>query len=740
MNKKIKLAVSAILVAVLAFGLSGCGGQNSADTPPGTDEEWQGNWERPDMPDIPDEPEVHVCNHACFVCGYCLDPSCQEEPCKTKCYEHDAEGRERTEMVLNGTDERVNREGGVFIEGTHIGGISQNANMKITWRVYAPEDVVVCLGATVSEMTESNFVTSATPIAVNGEPFYSRAEVPAGSTSWSNFVTSWLGCVTLKKGVNDIVITNPNSSGAYNIQDIRFMTPVELEWQDALGREECTHKNDEGYCTDYSSNNYYCLDKDVTGWQKLNIWGGDDKVLKYNSGGGTLWNDAENEQCIGYIDGANTRQTVIWSFEATEETYVKLSLETSINRGGTAFADLWELTFNDQPVETDGYTVVYDGDTSAGVYATYTFSTVAYVKAQPGLNTFMMVHKDTTMGYNIRSLDLIYQNGALTAAQAEKPGGEEELPEAPVTEGEWYSFESEEALLTPGQTGDIRIEDNEKAAGGKHLGNVFNNYDATIQFNVNAAEDCTAGLYAALAFGGVADYVGIFTLEVNGKSVPVNLTYTPSADAADWTTPQDFWVTNVDLTAGNNTITFTITGGCGNFDCIKLISPAEITPGEVPPEEPQEPEDPITDGQSYKVNGEDAVFAAGSMGMPSVNNEATAEGGKAIGNICNNYNATLTFTVNSAEAAKAGLYMQMALGASPSEGILTITVNGESVVVPTTFVSQGAANWTTYESYWLANIDLNAGENVIVLTVTGGCGNLDYLEFISASEITAVIS
>lgn len=43
----------------------------------------------------------------------------------------------------------------------------------------------------------------------------------------------------------------------------------------------------------------------------------------------------------------------------------------------------------------------------------------------------MMVHKDTTMGYNIRSLDLIYQNGALTAAQAEKPGGEEELPEAP---------------------------------------------------------------------------------------------------------------------------------------------------------------------------------------------------------------------------------------------------------------------------------------------------------------------
>lgn len=735
MNKKFKVAVSAVLAAAMLFGVTACDTDKSADTPPGADEEWQGNWERPDMPDIPEEPDIHVCNHACFVCGYCLDPTCEEEACKIKCYEHDAEGRARAEMVLNGTDERVNREGGVFIEGTHIGGVSQNANMKITWRVIAPEDVVVCLGATVSEMTESNFVTGATPITVNGEPFYSRAEVPAGSTSWTNFVTSWLGCVTLKEGVNDIVITNPNSSGAYNIQDIRFMTPVELEWSDALGREPCSHQNEQGYCTDYDSNNFYCLKKDVTGWQKLNIWGGDDKVLKYNAGGGSLWNDAENEQCIGYIDGANTQQTVIWSFEATEETYVQLSLETSVNRGGAAFADLWELTFNGQPLATDGYTEVYEGDTSAGVYATYTFSTVAYVKAQPGLNTFMMVHKNTTMGYNIRSLDLTYQNGTLAAAQAEKPDGGAEMPETPVTEGESYIFESENAQLTSGTSGEMRLEENEKASGGKHLGNVFNNYEATIQFSIRAEEACTAGLYASIAFGAVADYAGIFVLEVNGESVPVNYTYTPSADAADWSTPQEFWVTNIDLAKGENTVTFTITGGCGNFDCITLIAPSHLEEGEG---QTEEPDVPITEGESYKINGEDAVFTAGDMGMPSVNDEATADGGKAVGNICNNYNATLTFTVDVAEDCSAGLYMQMALGASPSENILTMAVNGKDVAVPSVFTAQGAADWITYERFWLANVDLIQGENVIVLTVTGGCGNFDYLELISPSAITGI--
>ena len=85
MNRRIKVLAASVLAVVLAFGLSACKPENSGDVPPGTDEEWQGNWERPDTPSEPDEPELHVCNHACFVCGLCLDPSCEEEECKEKC-------------------------------------------------------------------------------------------------------------------------------------------------------------------------------------------------------------------------------------------------------------------------------------------------------------------------------------------------------------------------------------------------------------------------------------------------------------------------------------------------------------------------------------------------------------------------------------------------------------------------------------------------------------------------------
>ena len=164
----------------------------------------------------------------------------------------------------------------------------------------------------------------------------------------------------------------------------------------------------------------------------------------------------------------------------------------------------------------------------------------------------------------------------------------------PVIKNKLFIFASAEYykktypnVYTPanGSYNDLTLNEDVILPDGTNLGNVFNNYNATISFGIYAAADCTAALNAAIAFGAVTDYVGIFTLEVNGESVPVNLTYTPQG-TADWSTFEDFWVTNVDLKAGNNTITFTITGGCGNFDCIKLVSPAELTAAKEEPEEP----------------------------------------------------------------------------------------------------------------------------------------------------------
>lgn len=415
-NKFLKI----MMLSLLSLGVIGCS-ENvpSTSSIPDGDEPWSGNWERPDMPDVPDV-EIHLCEHACYECGKCLD-DCTDEVCKEKCYEEGA----RTKYVFNATDQRVSKKGGVNIEGDHIGNINHNPNVEITFNIKSETETTVCLGATISEMNENHYITSDTPIFINGEQFYSRGYLKAGGTIWTNFFTTWLGCVTLKEGNNVIKLTNPHSDGQqYNFKDFTFLSPVKLDWYDEHADHQCSSKNSEGKCTDYDCNEWNCLDKEETRWQKLIIDGGDEKVLKYyiDSQGRekSLW--IEGEKCIGNI--ANSfitnvyKQTIIWSFEATEETYVKLSLNTSTTCGGTPFNEVFDMTINDTNITTKG--CLSSVESGAG-WTTYVDSTVAYVKAKPGINTFMLVHKDTNAGDNLKYLTLSYEKGTLSAAQAVKP-------------------------------------------------------------------------------------------------------------------------------------------------------------------------------------------------------------------------------------------------------------------------------------------------------------------------------
>ena len=72
------------------------------------------------------------------------------------------------------------------------------------------------------------------------------------------------------------------------------------------------------------------------------------------------------------------------------------------------------MTFDGEAFFTEGAT-----STQMGGYADYTFSTIAYLKAKPGKNTFKMVHA-STQGYNLRSLDIYYASGNIEIAQAER--------------------------------------------------------------------------------------------------------------------------------------------------------------------------------------------------------------------------------------------------------------------------------------------------------------------------------
>lgn len=152
---------------------------------------------------------------------------------------------------------------------------------------------------------------------------------------------------------------------------------------------------------------------------------------------------------------------------------------------------------------------------------------------------------------------------------------------------------------------------------------------------------------------------------------------------------------------------------------------------------PEEPEIPITEGVESYFEGEDAILANGAMGSISLKtDDAGAKNSTSLQNVNCNNGATLTYTVMAESDCEAGLYLSLAFGSSPVTNIFTLKVNGEDVAIPSVYNATQVTNWVTYEEYWLANVDLKAGSNKIVLTVTGGCGNYDYMKLVSEKELT----
>lgn len=437
--KRLNVFLAILLAFILTLSVAACAGngeesssssssssEGEVETPPtvwGPEEGWVGNWTRPDIPSGGGSTGANECTHKCSVCGKCvdIDPENDADTCTEKCYDQG----DRTLYVFNATDKRVDRQGGVKIEGDYVGGINNNPHVVITFKIKAEEDTTVCLGATISEMNEDKYVTSMTPIYVNDAKVFSRACLKGGSGAWTNFKTVWLGCVNLRKGENTIQFTNVNNGGQqYNFKDFSFLSPVKLDWTTELVEHICQHKDANGKCTDYDCNKYECLDKPEDGWKTLKIDAGDEKVLKY-AGNDTnlygLWNSGEG--CIGNIANSLVTgiydQTIIFSFTATEDTYIRLSLNTSTNSQNVAFTEMYSLTIDGVLIETEGRS----GSAESGAgWHTYVDGTIAYVKVSGGTtHTFMMVHKAVNMGDNIKYLTIHYQNGVLTAAQAQKP-------------------------------------------------------------------------------------------------------------------------------------------------------------------------------------------------------------------------------------------------------------------------------------------------------------------------------
>ncbi len=322
-----------------------------------------------------------------------------------------------------------------------------------------------------------------------------------------------------------------------------------------------------------------------------------------------------------------------------------------------------------------------------------------------------------------------------------------------------YGYEAENSVLKGGLN--IKTEN-----GVTYVGNLNNNVGASLTFFIESEADTTATLSVRVSRRSkTVKFTDIMLVSVNGEEMQSTaiVEETGTGDDAKWAMYADVKLGCVKLKAGNNKIEFANIGSGNvsgfNFDRITLSSAEVLTDGDIIHEcnkkcatcgkcidlecgEAACADKCDTAGlDKYKFEAEDSkvVKKGGSKGELKIEG-----GGKVVGNLSENNGASLTFTVEVAEAGTAKLIV--AVTKRSTEKLFTngfTTKVGDTVVqspatVPAT--GTGANEWTKSVEVNLGCIELKAGTNVITFTVPSAspeiCFNFDYIIVASSATVT----
>ena len=152
---------------------------------------------------------------------------------------------------------------------------------------------------------------------------------------------------------------------------------------------------------------------------------------------------------------------------------------------------------------------------------------------------------------------------------------DENLPEGAVA----YKFEAEYAELAnfTQDTNPIRA-DRDYASNNAYVGGIYEH--CTITFTINATEDTTAYLYAAVSkMNYAANFDTWFTVTVNGETVtiPARPVSAVSGGEEAWHAFISVKLAPIVLKAGENTIVFTAKAERNNLDYIDIYSAVELS-------------------------------------------------------------------------------------------------------------------------------------------------------------------
>lgn len=506
-------------------------------------------------------------------------------------------------------------------------------------------------------------------VSLNGEELEIPTTYKDSGANWNHFVEFKVALLNLIQGENEIVITITGGCGNFDYIKIVSETKVEVKKE-----------------VPAVSGTEYRLEAEYAQLEKCSV--------------GTDNNGASGNNHVGGINGSSKL-----TFNVTSDANQTVSLKLRMIIVGT---DRLKLASN-FTLEVNGNAVTSDDEfTTLGLFGTWN-------------NWGELTIKDVALNEGTNVIKLVATSNAMTNVDYISIYADKDVYFTTASEKTDYRFEGTEATLT---NCSIVSEADLNASGGSHVGQIGTGSE--IKYQITSSQSQFVDLKIVSAIVGsdrLAMKVNYKEVTVNGNPLFYNgdakFNVPPSYGYGAWT---DFVIKGVYLKTGINEIVLkTADGAMTNFDYIEISAAnavelyCEIT------------------GDTYTFEAENATLTNGSSGAIAVNNEPTATNGKALGNVFNNYNATIAFTLNASEATKVKLSIVMALG-SNTDNPFTITLNGKEVEVPTHY-EDAEANWAHYKEFELATIDLSKGENTLVFTITGGCGNFDCIKVLSPKTI-----
>lgn len=410
--------------------------------------------------------------------------------------------------------------------------------------------------------------------------------------------------------------------------------------------------------------------------------------------------NSENNGSSGgnQVGGINSSSKITYDITSSNKQTVSLKLRIIIaGSDRLLLAKSFVLKVNDQEITSDAE-FTCDGNYGWSCWGELV---IENVNLNEGNNVIVLQAVEGVMT-NVDCISIYAENDVYFTNNAEKTA---------------YRFEGSDAKLT---NCSIVSEDN-GASGGSHVGQISGS--SIIEYEVSSSVEQFVDLKVVTAVAG-EDRLPI---NVNFKDIKVNdyaLFYNGNKNITcptsyGWGNWGNFEIKGVHLKAGVNKITLDFANGAmTNFDYIEINSSNKV-----------ELYVDVT-GESYIFEGETATVTNGI----SINDDVNASGGKTLGGVCNNYNATITYKLNASEATKAKLYVCMALGGQSVDNPFNLKLNDKDVNIPTNY-QDANANWAHYVEFELGIFDLVSGENILTFTITGGCGNFDYIKLVSPKII-----